>query len=846
MRGWLACVVVVVAACQAPNQGAASTPTIVHDAKNRQIAISDGTGNLILRLRYEHQCTLDSVRVGGREVVREDTGVCSAVKVGGAWFTTRAGIETPAVDVTNDTVTVTGIRFGGGGASVVESWRFEARAGGIEWTIERECAPGVALEDSYQPGFDFADMSTWTGALLGTGGVAWCRLFDAPNASYGVHTGDATYWRAAERACLRIEAEPGAGQVVATRFSRQPSGVFSANLTISAVEMIPKNGLSRFLHDRQDVWRPFEAPARSSVRLVLSAPSLDEVSARWDFVGIDGAAVRAVRDTIARAGVIDMGIIGSNSYYSDCAVLHEPWIAQMGILIDDPNYLANMARMIDLQRERAVAADGRVKSRWAGGRGDDAPGTYDANGFYETSWGLLMDSQPSWVINVAELFDQTADLEWLRRQKGACEAVLEYLLRRDSDGDGLVEMENGFAREGRASDWLDVVWASHENALVNAQMYWALGRWAECEDLLGDAAQSQRYRAAAAKLKESYNRPTADGGFWDPNKKRYVHWLDKDGAPHGNNLVVPVQFSAIGYGICDDPARRAAILEEIEAVTRREGLFFWPVCAESYAPGEASPSQYPFPNYENGDLFLAWGELGVRAYAASEPEVALRVVRAVLARHAADGLVCQRYLRRNQAPEGVDILANNASALVGLLRDIVGIQPKWNRLYLEPHAPAELAGTRLDYWLRGVDYGVELGVEDCALSAGGITLRAAAPFGVSAAAASAAGGRSLEFFAGSSAAPALTIRIEARGSPTIEARIDRWDSDNGARAWTLTARGAAATARLAVHGLTAGARYSIVGNGEVVSRFEGGRAGEAALDAALEDGVPRRFEIRAP
>ena len=352
VRGWLACVVVVVAACQAPNQGAASTPTIVHDAKNRQIAISDGTGNLILRLRYEHQCTLDSVRVGGREVVREDTGVCSAVKVGGAWFTTRAGIETPAVDVTNDTVTVTGIRFGGGGASVVESWRFEARAGGIEWTIERECAPGVALEDSYQPGFDFADMSTWTGALLGTGGVAWCRLFDAPNASYGVHTGDATYWRAAERACLRIEAEPGAGQVVATRFSRQPSGVFSANLTISAVEMIPKNGLSRFLHDRQDVWRPFEAPARSSVRLVLSAPSLDEVSARWDFVGIDGAAVRAVRDTIARAGVIDMGIIGSNSYYSDCAVLHEPWIAQMGILIDDPNYLANMARMIDLQRER--------------------------------------------------------------------------------------------------------------------------------------------------------------------------------------------------------------------------------------------------------------------------------------------------------------------------------------------------------------------------------------------------------------------------------------------------------------------------------------------------------------
>jgi uncharacterized protein (DUF608 family) len=84
--------------------------------------------------------------------------------------------------------------------------------------------------------------------------------------------------------------------------------------------------------------------------------------------------------------------------------------------------------------------------------------------------GLPPDSQPSWVINVAELFDLTADLAWLKRQKSACERALDYLLKRDADGDGLVEMLTESCRQARGSDWIDVIWASHENALVNAQL----------------------------------------------------------------------------------------------------------------------------------------------------------------------------------------------------------------------------------------------------------------------------------------------------------------------------------------------------------------------------------------
>jgi len=55
----------------------------------------DAKHNLILRLNYDSKCVLDQVSALGRQVIREDTGVCSAIKVGDQWFTTRTGIPTP-------------------------------------------------------------------------------------------------------------------------------------------------------------------------------------------------------------------------------------------------------------------------------------------------------------------------------------------------------------------------------------------------------------------------------------------------------------------------------------------------------------------------------------------------------------------------------------------------------------------------------------------------------------------------------------------------------------------------------------------------------------------------------
>ena len=145
--------------------------------------------------------------------------------------------------------------------------------------------------------------------------------------------------------------------------------------------------------------------------------------------GIDGAArARDLQHDRPAGGDRRQRFIGSNGWYSGFAVLQEQWIAQLGLAIDDPCYFRAYAETLDYQRDHAIGPDGRVKSRWCYNAGDAMPGTYDQFGFYECQWGWMLDSQPCFVTNVAEQFDFTGDVEWVRRHKASCEKVLDYML----------------------------------------------------------------------------------------------------------------------------------------------------------------------------------------------------------------------------------------------------------------------------------------------------------------------------------------------------------------------------------------------------------------------------------
>lgn len=420
------------------------------------------------------------------------------------------------------------------------------------------------------------------------------------------------------------------------------------------------------------------------------------------------------------------------------------------------------------------------------------------------------------MTNVAELYDQTGDAAWVKTHQLSCEKALNWILKRDSNHNGLVEMVTDNYREKRGSDWIDIIWASYENAFVNAKLYHALVLWAAIEKQLGNTSKAAHYDEFAQKLKTMFNKPTTEGGFWDVENKCYVHWRDKDGSVHGWNMVTPVNFMAIGYGICDDRERTKTILDDIEMQMQKENLFFWPLCLYTYEKGEGNDWQFPFPNYENGDIFLSWGALGVKAYASYKPELALKYVKNVLAQYAKDGLAFQRYGRVRQDGLGDDILSGNSLSVVGLYNAIYGINPKANRFYLDPHITDSLAGTQLKYNYRGQKLTIALATNSYAVSNHQFKIISGNDFGFY------SKNFQLLYFNGNKETPSLQISAGVNSSLALD--IKMWNPTG--MSWAQSSTDVISTPlKYKVNDLTPGSFYSLSINGKLIQRVRSNKQG---------------------
>jgi hypothetical protein len=802
------------------------------------IRIQDKKGNLVLNVNYNNKCVIDYAEVLGNAVITNKDGVFSSVKSNDKWFTTSSDIPSPKVVNEGEKIIINDIIFGDENNRVREKWIFQTFPDYIDWTIERTYIVNMSLEDTGFPQWSFDKMDTWTGALLGTGGVAWCKFFDETNASLGNHTGKVTFWNQKNKSCLSIDPVELNGLHPAIRFSRQPDNTFTLNYTASEEQLRTKHFLSRFIIDRQDIWDIFDARGKAKVTYRLKALNYDDTFYRGDFPGFNGESIRSVLNTIARVGVIDENLMGSNNWHLDMGFvcLHEQWIAQMGLAINDPSYLGNYRKSLDYYRYNAISPDGNVKDRWAYRIWDSEPATF-SNGFYECQWGDLLDSNTDYVINVAELFQMNGDMDWVKSHKVQCEKALAYLLRRDSDNDGLIEMLTDSHKENKGSDWIDVIWASYENAFVNAKLYTALIQWAEIEELSGDSSMAEYYRSAAFKCKNRFNQPISEGGFWNPENKWYVYWRDKDESIHGDNLVTPVNFMAIAYGICDDENRKKAILDKIESLMQKEKLFMWPISFFPYHPDEGYKVNYPFPNYENGDIFLAWGEVGIRAYQATDPSIAVKYIKNVLNQYEKDGLAFQRYGRKKQEGQGSDILANNCLSVVGLYRNIYGIQPQYNRLLLDPHITNELNGTIVKYWLRNQYYTIHLSVNEFSMRADSFSIISPESFGMN------TGNNKLFYFNGKNPKPSLTVSCDKESE--VKIKIAQWNDDkNGIRKWSVKTSSGKINTIFEIHLLKPDCKYTVLKDGIPVPAEKSDSNGILHITSKSESEKEVWFELR--
>ncbi|MBS1662806.1 MAG: hypothetical protein JST68_17305 [Bacteroidetes bacterium] len=764
-----------------------------------QSSITFGNDKLTLTLDYHKTANISRLVVNG-ETVSEN--VYSMIRTKTATYSTLHLDADPVVRKSGNIIRVTGIKYGPG---ISETWTFTITASEVKFDVARTVAKAISVEKIASPCFMFNSINTWEGAYQDYGGVAWFYLFNKRRDTYGVYSNTSEFWNSKTGNGLTVSVS-APGKHVAMDYSRTMDDKLAYSIAVSPSPMQLRFDADtkrrRYTRDTTDVWAAFGNGAGSSTEhITLSYFDFKEKYGRGRLVGINQDQVSSVLNTILRIGVIGKKHFGGNSWHTPYGpiCLHEQYIAQMGLGINDKKYLKGYQDCLDFYRDNAIKPDGRVWPRWAYTNEDAMPKAYTDEGFYEAQWGYLLDSNPDYVIDVSELYDQTGDLSWVRTQQQACEKALDWIVKRDENKNGLVEMMTDSYKQKRGSDWIDIIWAAYENAFVNAKLYRALVLWADIEAQLGNATRKATYERVAERLKASFNKPISEGGFWDVEHKCYVHWRDKDGSIHGTNMVTPVNFMAIAYNICDDADRTKQILDGIETQMVKENLFFWPLCMYSYAPGEGNDWQFPFPNYENGDIFLSWGSVAVKAYASYKPELAVKYVKNVLKQYSIDGLAFQRYGRAKQDGRGDDILSGNGLSVVGLYQAIYGINPLHNRFYLDPHITQELAGTQVKYNYRNQRLTIDLDMNSYAVSNDRFKIMAKTDFGFY------SSGNELSYFNGSAA----TASLKATAVGKLALDILQWGADE----IVFTAQGKAA---YSVSGLTPGKSYSLNTSGKKI------------------------------
>ena len=771
---------------------------VYHDSKTKTIRITTPDKRLALHIDYSSGGKVTKLMVNNKNTLAP-TGVFTAVRTADAHWTSWGQDQPIKVSSTADGVMLRGIVLG----HITESWQFQLEGNKVLWTISRTYPEDLAMEDMAMPSWHFSDLETWKGGILDNGGMVWCKYLSSPDDTYGVHTGGVTFWNEDEEDGLQIAAHVNDGQFVAAAYSHHEQGAFACTHLITDTELDQRYNLSRFVHRKADVFAPFEIKQGNvKVTYELGYVNYLEAYGRGTLPGIDVASVRELLNTTGRYGVVDNRIVGANGWITNWKCLHEPFFAQIGLALNDRNYTDNLSATLDQERDLAMREDGRVLSRWHDVPGDEIPRTYnEETGYYEAQWGYTVDSQTGYVINTAEQFQQTGDIAWLHSHKESCESALDWLIRRDVNGNGIFEMVNNNIAEQKASDWIDIVWAGFENAFVNAQLYEALNLWATCETVLGDTEKAAHYTRIAERLKEAFNKPIDAGGFWAPEKEQYVYWRDADGTVHGDNLVTPVNFAAIAFGLCDTQERIAIILENIERRTAEERLFHWPLCFDSFKREEVHDNNWPFPRYENGDIFPTWGYLGIRSYVKFDKDLALKYIRNILAQYRKDGLSSQRYSRVDQKGLGTDILAGIATTVTALYSDVYGIQPKWNRMGLEPNMVPELNGTRFTYTLRDTVYELSLSVNDYRLSTPEFSVWSNHAFGVG------RSGADVVYYPENK--EAMRLVLHASHGDYNDLQVARWGPDQ--YQWSVTSD---RKKRVTVYGLVPHIKYEVTVNGK--------------------------------
>jgi len=254
-----------------------------------------------------------------------------------------------------------------------------------------------------------------------------------------------------------------------------------------------------------------------------------------------------------------------------------------------------------------------------------------------------------------------------------------------------------------------------------------------------------------------------------------------------------------------------------------ENLFHWPLCFESFKKEEVyEPVNWPFPNYENGDIFLTWGYLAVRSYVKYDKDIAIKYLRKLLEQYNKDGLSSQRFSRVSQQGIGEDILAGACTSITALYSDIYGVRPCWNRFGLEPNITDIFDGTEFSYVLRNKVYKVHLKKSAFRISSEDFSIIDRSGFGVN------MSDNKLYYFPGNKNTEALAV-TRTNNMPVL-INIEEWRIES--RIWKISSDG---MYKFKVSGLLADSSYRLLVNGTDTGTLKSDINGSVSFDFNCSD-----------
>jgi hypothetical protein len=268
-------------------------------------------------------------------------------------------------------------------------------------------------------------------------------------------------------------------------------------------------------------------------------------------------------------------------------------------------------------------------------------------------YGDMLDANASPVIASWDYVESTGDETWLKQRIGRLEFIADYLAKRDTDNDGLVECTHSgnygtLMIPARSASAYDTINAGYKDACSNELTYRAWRCLADLESKLHRAEQQRRYTQLADRLKAVFFET-----FHNPGTGWLAWWKSKDGEVH--DLACPMINSlAVEYGLVDPDQGREILrrlwkkMEDVgfkrfdlgvplTLVPVRKGDYLQPKSGEPASSVCGAPEREDgtdtFTKYLNGGCCVSDAVHFITAlYIAGETEKGDRILNAMLER----------------------------------------------------------------------------------------------------------------------------------------------------------------------------------------------------------------------